>query len=125
MGHVREGNPVADQIVFDDLRGGDDDRGVVPQRGAVVGADLAGEDDDLVVGDGEGVAVELGLLFDQRFRRREEQRFAADLVEAFGGDQQADGRLAEAGRQTDQRVAVAGGARQLDLVESTLDEGGS
>jgi len=67
MGYLCQRDAVADQIVFDDLRCGDDDSGRLEQLGAIFGANLAGEDDDLVVGDREGLPVEVGVLLDERF----------------------------------------------------------
>lgn len=120
--HVPKRDAVADEVVFDDLRRGDDDLGLLPEFGPVVGPNVAGEDDDFVVRDGQRLAVEIGVLLDQRLRRREKQRLSAHVVEALGGDEQADGRLPEAGGETDQRVAVARGPGEANLIEPPLDE---
>jgi len=67
VGHVAQRDPVADQIVLDDLRSRDHDPGVVPERGAIVGFHVAGEHDDLVVRNRERLAVEVGVLLDEGF----------------------------------------------------------
>ncbi len=117
-----EGDPVAHQVVLDDLRGRDNDAGVRPQCRAVVGTDLAGEDDDVVVLEFEGLAVELGVLLDQRLRRGQQERLPADGRQSLGGDQQRDGGLAESGRETDERVVPARRLGQIDLVPAVLEE---
>jgi len=43
-------------------------------------------------------------------------------VEALGGDEQADRRLAETGRETDECVFVGRGVRELELVAAPLKE---
>ena len=122
MRHVRERDAVADEVVFDHLRRRTDDPGGLPEVGAVVGADRAGEDDDVVVVHRERLPVKGGVLLDEWLRRREEQRGAAAFGQPLGGDEQADGRLAEPGRQADEGVVRGGGLGQAELVAPSLEQ---
>jgi hypothetical protein len=118
---LREVDTRAHQIVLDDFGGGDDDARALPEVRAVVGTCLARVDDDLVVGDVECGPVELGVLGDEGLGRRQQQGLVDDLAgESLGGHEQADGRLPEAGRETDQGVSFQRGVGQSALVPAVL-----
>jgi len=122
VGHVRERNSTPDEVVLDHLRGRHDDRRFLPHRRAVVRTHVAREDDDFLSRYLERFSVKIRVLLDEWFRRREHQRFAADLLESPRRHEQADRRLPESRRETDERVVVCGRAREFQLIESALEE---